>query len=235
MPSLPGPLHSPRNLIALGLGFFLAIGLWWWASSDSSHGSDTRQREPAEEPFAPNELDRMVRAVRLARAWHVTSTGRAGSVLFQTDEDVVCPSDTHTVTRSLTPSGPGEVTEEFITAADRIYEREAAEPWRSQPDPAPDKCRNGPSAGSQKLITLIDSIQHAVRVTAGPVITWKDGSCRLWDLGGAANLPFHSICIEDATHLPRRLQLGGLLVEYSRWNQPTIIEPPEMPSPHPLP
>jgi hypothetical protein len=236
MPSLPGPLRSPKNLIALGVGFFVAIVFWLVSSSDSSHLSIQKQ-QPELVRSEPNELDRMEHAIRLARAWHVISTGRLGNELFQTEEDVVCPSDTHTITRSLTANGPGEVTEEFITTANMIYEREAGEPWRSQPDPDPDtdKCKNGPSAGSQKLLTMLTPIKHAVRVSEGPVIKLGSGSCRLWDLSGASNLPFHSICVEDDTHLPRRLQLGGLLVEYSNWNQPTIIEPPEMPSSHPVP
>ncbi len=232
---LPGPLRSPKNLIALGLGFFLAIAFWLLSSSDSNRDSDTRRLQASLQSSEPNELDRIEHAVRLARAWHVTSTGRLGTELFQTEEDVVCPSDSHTVTRTLSAAGPGAVTEEFITTANNMYAREAGQPWFSQPDPSPDKCANGPSAGSQKLLPQLKAMEHVVRVTEGPLIKLNDGTCRLWDLSGTSNLPFHSVCVEEATNLPRRLQLGGLLVEYSHWNQPTIIEPPEMPSPPPLP
>jgi hypothetical protein len=233
--ALPGPLRSPRNLIALSLGFFLAIAFWLLSSSDAGRDSETKRQQAALERSEPNELDRIEHAVRLARAWHVTSTGRLGAELFQTEEDVVCPSDSHTVTRSLSAAGLGDVTEEFITTANKMYAREAGQPWFSQPDPSPDKCANGPSAGAQKLLPQLKSMEQVVRVTEGPVIKLNDGSCRIWDLSGAGNLPFHSICVEEHTHLPRRLQLGGLLVEYSHWNQPTIIEPPELPGPHPLP
>jgi len=183
----------------------------------------------------PNELDRVEHAVRLARAWHVVSIGRLGAEPFQTEEDVVCPSDTHTLTRSLTPDGPGEMTEEFITTANLLYAREAGQPWRSETDPSPDHCQAGPSAGAQKLLTLIEPMKRSVRLHEGPLIKLNNGTCRLWDLLGASNLPFHSICVEEETHLPRRLQVGGLLIEYSRWNQPALIEPPEMASPTEIP
>ena len=232
---LPGPLRSPRNLIAIGLGFFLAIIFWMLSSSGSSRDSETKQPEPKFEPYATNELDRVSDAVRVARAWHVTSTGRVGNKIFQTEEDVVCPSDSHIVTRPLTQTGPSEVSDEFISIANTMYAHEAGESWHSQPDPDPAKCTNGPSAGSEKLLTLLDPIQHAARVTEGSLIKLNDGTCRIWELSGASNLPFHSICVDGATHYPRRLQIGGLLIEYSHWNEPALIAPPEMPSSHPLP
>jgi hypothetical protein len=233
---LPAPLRSPKNVIALGLGFLIAIFFWLLSSPSSNRASTTnKKQQPSYGEGGPNELDRIVNAVRLARAWHATTTGRLGAELLQTEEEVVCPSDTHSVTRPLGSAGPGEVTEEFITTGNMLYAREAGQPWRSQPDAVPEKCKTGPSAGSQKLLTLLEPMKHVVRITEGPVIKLNNGTCRLWDLSGASNLPFHSICVEDATHLPRRLQVGGLLVEYSNWNQPVIIEPPEMPSAHPEP
>ena len=224
-------MPSTKNLIALGIGFFLAIIFWWLGSSEST--PRIKQQAPVIDRNQPNELDHIEHAVRLARAWHAASTGQFGAQLFRTEEDIICPSETHTVTRSLTPAGPGDITEEFITTGNTLYAREAGRPWRSAPDPVTDHCQNGPSAGAQKLLTLLVPLKRNVRVTAGPVITLASGPCRLFDLSGAANLPFHSICVDEATHLPRRLQLGGLLVEYSNWNQPVIIEPPEMRRSHP--
>lgn len=233
MASLPAPFRSPRNLLALAFGFFIAIVFWWFSNSDSSHA---RRRESELQPRAAlGQLDRIEHALRLARAWHVRSTGRINAELFQTDEDVICPSDSHTVTRSLTPAGPGEVTEEFITTANILYARENGQPWHSEPDPSPEKCENGPSAGSQKLIPLLDSMKQVARVSQGPMLKFGDKTCRLWDLTGAANLPFHSICTDEQTNLPIRLQVGGLLVEYSNWNQPTIIEPPPSTNSSPQP
>lgn len=226
-------MRSPKNLIALALGFFLAIAFWMLSSSNSSSDSSRKKQDQPIGQYEPGELDRVEHAVRLARAWHATTTGRLGSELFQTVEDVVCPSDTHTITRTLTSAGPGEVTEEFITTANMIYAREAGQPWRAETDPSPEKCQSGPSAGSQNFLTLLEPMKHAVRVQEGPLIKLSDGSCRLWDLSGASNLPFHSICVEESTHYPRRLQIGGLLIEYSKWNEPALIEPPEMQ--HPMP
>ncbi len=228
-------MRSPKNLIALALGFLLAIVFWMVSSSNSSSDSSRKKQDQPMGPYEPGELDRIEHAVRLARAWHTTTTGRLGAELFQTEEDVVCPSDTHTVTRSLTSAGPGDITEEFITTANMTYAREAGQPWRSETDPSPDRCQSGPSAGSQKLLTLLGPMKHAARVQEGPLIKLSDGSCRLWDISGASNLPFHSICAEESTHYPRRLQVGGLLVEYSKWNQPALIEPPEMQSSPPMP
>jgi len=220
--------------VALVFGFVLAIAFWWFSSFDSSHASPSRQPPPVER-LQTGQLDHVEHALRLARAWHVVSTGRINSQLFQTEEDVVCPSDSHTVTRSLTPSGPGEVTEEFVTTANTLYARENGQPWRSEPDPSPDKCQNGPSAGAQKLIPLIVLVKPIARVSQGPLVKLGSVPCRIWDLSGASNLPFHSICVDEQSHLPVRVQVGGLVIEYSKWNQPTIIEPPEMPSTHPQP
>ncbi|HKS76252.1 MAG TPA: hypothetical protein VJQ82_23770 [Terriglobales bacterium] len=231
MPSLPPAFRSPRNLFALIFGFFLAMVFWWFFNSDSSHARPRPSETP--ELAQPGQLDRIEHALRLARAWHVRSTGRLNTELFQTEEDVVCPSDSHTITRALTPAGPGEVTEEFITTANTLYARENGQPWRSEPDPSPDKCQNGPSAGPQKLIPLLTSVKQVARVTQGPLIKLGDTPCRIWDLSGASNLPFHSICVDEQTNLPVRLQVGGLLIEYSKWNQPALIEPPEMPDPTP--
>lgn len=232
---LPGPLRSPKNLIALGFGFLAAIVFWMISPSDSRRAPSERPPEVRLDQNGSNELDRIEEAVRRARAWHVTSTGRFGDQLFQTQEDVVCPSDFHSVTHALAASGPGPVSEESIAAANTLYEHEGADPWRSRPDPEPNKCLNGPSAGSQKLLSVLVPIRRAARVTEGPLIKLSDGACRMWDLSGASNLPFHSICVEDATHYPRRLQIGGLLVEYSKWNQPALIEPPEIAGPHAAP
>ena len=228
-------MRSSKNLIALGVGFLLAIVFWMLSSSSSRPDSSRKKADTAIAQYEPGELDRIDHAVRMARAWHATTTGRLGAELFQTEEDVVCPSDTHTVTRALTSTGPGDITEEFIATGNMIYAREAGQPWHSENDPSPEKCQSGPSAGSQKFLTLLAPMKHAVRVQQGPLIKLSDGSCRLWDLSGASNLPFHSICVEESTHYPRRLQIGGLLVEYSKWNQPALIEPPEMPSSHAMP
>lgn len=228
MPSLPPALRSPRNLFALIFGFFLAVVFWWFSNSDSGHARPRPSETP--ELAQPGQLDAVEHALRLARAWHVRSTGRLNTELFQTEEDVVCPSDSHTITRTLTPAGPGEITEEFIATANTLYARENGQPWRSEPDPSPDKCQNGPSAGAQKLIPLLTSIKQVARITQGPLIKPGDKACRIWDLSGAPNLPFHAICVDEQTNLPVRLQVGGLLVEYSNWNQPTIIEPPDLPS-----
>jgi len=222
-------MPSSKNLIALGIGFVLAIALWLLWSSPARHS--VARQQPAFDRSQPNELDHIEHAVRLARAWHATTTGQLGGQLFLTEEDVICPSETHLVTRSLTSAGPAEISEEFITTANTLYAREAGLPWRSAPDPVTDHCQNGPSAGAQKLLTLLVPLKRSVRINEGPVIKLANGTCRLWELSGAANLPFHSICVEETTHLPRRLQVGGLLIEYSNWNQPVIIEPPEMKAP----
>ncbi len=97
---------SPKNLIALGVGFLLAIVFWMVSSSsESSRDSEPKKQDTAIGANEPGELDRIEHAVRLARAWHATTTGRMGAELFQTEEDVVCPSDTHIVTRSSPPPG----------------------------------------------------------------------------------------------------------------------------------
>jgi hypothetical protein len=62
------------------------------------------RQQPAFDRSQPNELDHIEHAVRLARAWHATTTGQLGGQLFLTEEDVICPSETHlSPDRSLPP------------------------------------------------------------------------------------------------------------------------------------
>jgi hypothetical protein len=237
MSPLPDSLRSPKNLIALGAGFLLAIFVWWlWTPSDTDRTPTSREQPRLTAHSAPNVLDRIEFAMRNVRAWRVTSIGRINGQLFQTDEDVVCPSDSHAVTKALSGPGAGTVAEEFIATRNTVYAREGAQPWHSQPDNAPDKCKSGPMAGSQPLVELIDGLKkNSVTVNEGPVIKFEGGTCRLWELSSAASLPMHSICVDEVTGLPRELQLGGLRVEYSNWNQAVDIEPPDTPKPGPSP
>src|SRR5262249_39455298 len=101
-------LPSRRKLIALLCGLLAVFLVWWWRSSRvKSH--------PTREPFSPaGELDRIMYAVDNARAWHVTTIGTLRGEPFQTDQDVVCPFDSHIVTRSSNTAGATTMVQELI-------------------------------------------------------------------------------------------------------------------------
>ena len=58
----------------------------------------------------------------------------------------------------------------------------------------------------------------------------------MWNFyGGNSPDPIGSICVDEATHLPFELQVGTLHVQYSYWNMPIQIIPPEMDMPAAVP
>lgn len=216
--SLPGG----RNTVALIAGFLLTFVVWWlWPSKP-------RTASPAEGFSPPGELDRIEYAVQSARAWRVTTLGTMHGEPFQTDQDVACPFESHTVTHTSSASGQTTVAEEFIETKDTFYAREGNDPWASQPRPAADKCRGGPMAGPATLLATLDTLKVAGRLRQGNLVQFPGGACRVWEVIG--NGPVGSVCVDETTHLPYELRFGALRVQYSNWNLPVAITPPAMPS-----
>ena len=223
MPSFREVLPARRNVIALVAGFLIALLAWWWWRS---HKADA-----AAQAFSPaGELDRIEYAVNNARSWRTTVIGTLNGQAFQTDQDVVCPFESHTTTRTVGGPGPGAVTEEFIETQDAMYAREGGQPWRSQPNSGIYKCHSGPMAGPASLIDTLDSLRASTRLRKRELLTLDGGSCRLWDFLSASrsDQAIASICVDDVTHLPYELRLGPLRVQYSHWNQAMAIEPPQI-------
>jgi hypothetical protein len=217
-------LPSGRNAVALGCGFLLAFLLWWWTS----------RTRPASTPqaFSPaSDLDRVVYAITNARSWRVTTAGNLRGQLFETEQDVVCPFDSHTVTRTTDAQGASTLVEEFIETKDTLYAREGGQPWHSQPEVSREICRTGPTAGPASLIDTLDNLRVSTKFRKGELLQFEGGSCRLWDFFGTGSVDgsLGSICVDDTTHLPLELHLGSLRVHYSRWNQPAAILPPDTP------
>ncbi|MBZ5706102.1 MAG: hypothetical protein LAN63_12160 [Acidobacteriia bacterium] len=223
MPNALKFLPGGRNTIALIAGFLLMFAVWWWWSS-------TSKTAPAAGTFSPpGELDRIEYAVQNARAWRVTTLGTMHGQPFQTDQDVVCPFDSHTVTHTPPASGNAAVLEEFVETKDMFYAREGTDPWASQPQAATDKCRGGPMAGPASLVATLDSLKLSARLRKGNLLQFQGGACRLWEVAAPSG-PLGTMCVDEATHLPYELRFGALRVQYSNWNLPAAIEPPAMPS-----
>ena len=174
-------------------------------------------------------MDRIAYAVQNARAWRVTTLGTMHGQAFQTDQDVVCPFDSHTVTHTSSASGQTTMAEESVETKDMFYAREGTDPWASQPRPATDKCRGGPMAGPATLLATLDSLKQSARLRQGSLLQFQGGACRVWEIIAPSG-PLGTMCVDEATHLPYELRFGALRVQYSNWNLPAAITPPAMPS-----
>jgi hypothetical protein len=223
MPNLRRFLPAGRNTIALVAGFLLTFVVWWWWASKPKAAS------PAEAFSPPGELDRIEYAVQNVRSWRVTTLGTTHGQPFQTDQDVVCPFDSHTVTHTSSATGTTTVAEEFIETKDMLYAREGTDPWSSQPRAGIDKCRDGPMAGPAPLVATLDSLKPSARLRKGTLLQFQGGACRVWEVI-APNGPVGTMCVDEGTHLPYELRFGALRVQYSNWNLPAAIAPPAIPN-----
>lgn len=195
----------------------LVIAYWWW----SAHARKT----PGKQVFTPASIvDQVEYAAANARSWRVTTVGTMQGRPFQSDQDVLCPSDSHTVTHVTDVAGASSVAEEFIQTKDTLYAREANEAWQSQPKTA-EPCRTGPMAGPASLLDTLENLKRQGIVRRGDLLGTAGASCRVWDFYAAGGL-LGSICVDDETHLPYDVKVGTLRVQYSNWNMPLIIEPP---------
>ncbi len=218
--------HLPpvRNIVAMVVGFaVMGLIYWWW----------TAPSREAKKSFTPAEqLDIIIDAVRSARSWRATTFGAMHGEPFQTDQDVVCPYDSHTVTHITTPGRETTIAEEFIETHDMFYAREDGDPWASQPAGGANKCAAGPMAGPDPLISTLNNLRSTMRLVPGDLFKVDGGQCRIWELVSlSAKNPFGSICVDEATHLPYELRIGALHVRYSNWNSPANIAAPDTQAP----
>ncbi|MBA3912515.1 MAG: hypothetical protein H0X25_01335 [Acidobacteriales bacterium] len=214
-----------RNLIAAVAGF-LVMGLvyWWWTSIPHND---------AKQSFVPaDQLDILIDAVHSAHSWRATTFGSMHGEPFQTDQDVVCPYESHTVTHILAPGKEDTVAEEFIETRDMFYAHEGNDPWASQPSTHTNKCAAGPMAGPTPLITTLNNLRATMRLVPGELVNREGGQCRAWSLVNLnAGTPFGSICLDEVTHLPYDLRIGVLHVRYSNWNVPAYVAAPATEAP----
>jgi hypothetical protein len=216
-------LPSKKRAVQLAIGLLIVFLLGWWAQSRIKAASARR--------FVPaGELDRIEYAVGNARAWHVTTVGTLHEQPFQTDQDVVCPFQSHTITRAKdegnAAASAGTLASEIIETRDTMYAREAGEPWHSEPKAGSNKCRMGPMAGPSPLISILAGLKGA-RLMRGATLQFGGNSCRAWSfLSSSSGALLATICVDDATHLPYELKMGALEAQYSNWNLPIVIEAP---------
>jgi len=215
-------LPSKRNAIALAAGFLLTFAAWWWMTRDRA---PQRAVPVVETPSQLNELDKIENAVAKARSWHSTVFGTTHGQAFQEDRDVVCPSETHSITRTAAKDGGMELAQETVETGGTIYMREAHGPWVSQPGSGANYCEEGPMAGPAPLISTLRRLKATATPRRSELFQVEGRTCRVWQLlagGSEAGL----ICADEETHLPLELRAGALRVQYSNWNLPAIIVAP---------
>jgi hypothetical protein len=215
------PSSTKARIALASLCLVLAIAGWKFGA-----------KTPPKSALPPGELDFIQYAVGRARSWRVTTVGTLEGQPFQTDQDVVCPYDSHTVTRLAGASGESSVVEEFIETRDMSYVREGGQPWHTQPGAGADKCRGGPMAGPASLLNTLENLKASSLLRRGTPRTIGEVTCRDWYMflaAGNADGPAGSVCVDDLTHLPYELRMGQLLARYSNWNGPALIEPPARP------
>jgi hypothetical protein len=220
-------LRANRNLVALAAGFvFTGLGWLWWTSVPQSVAHS--------KGFTPaTELERIAYAARNARSWRVTTFGTMHGEEFQSDQDVVCPYDSHSVTQTRGKDGTMEPSGEVVETRDTLYAREGLDRWSAQPHSPVDRCSRGPMAGPEPLVSLLENLKSTSRMEPGSTIQGKASSCRVLNFY-SANSQIGSICVDEATHLPYEVQIGSLHVQYSYWNMPIQVVPPEVELPKAL-
>lgn len=215
---LPSKKRSAQ--IVIGLLVVFLVG-WWW---------EARIKAASARRFVPaGELDRIQYAIASARAWHVTTIGTLRGQPFQTDQDVVCPFQSRTVTHAKDAPGASTLVSEIIETQDKMYAREGDAAWSSEPKLGTDKCRQGPMAGPTSLISTLAGFKSAILVRGGLQQLGGD-SCRTWNFASSSGALLASLCVDDATHLPYQLKMGALEAQYSNWNLPINIGAPVMPA-----
>lgn len=221
-------VRANRNLVALFAGFLVTAFAWWWWTSVPQSVRRPKGFTPA------TELERIAYAARNARSWRVTTFGTMHGEEFQTDQDVVCPYDSHSLTQTRAKNGTLTPSGEVLQTRDTFYAREGIDRWSAQPRAASDQCARGPMAGPSSLVSLLENLKGATRMEPGPTVQGKDSSCRVWNFLSSSG-PVGSICVDEATHLPYEIQLGSLHVQYSYWNMPIQIVVPEVELPKAVP
>jgi hypothetical protein len=215
-------LPSKKRIVQILAGLFVIVLVgWWW---------EVRIKAASARRFVPaGELDRILYAIAGAGAWHVTTIGTLRGQPFQTDQDVVCPFQSHAVTHAKDASGASTLLSEIIETQDRMYAREGGAAWSSEPKPGTNKCRLGPMAGPAPLISTLAGLKSATLVRGG-LQQFGGDQCRAWNFVNSSGILLASLCVDDATHLPYELKMGALEAQYSNWNLPLVIEAPVMPA-----
>lgn len=208
----------------LALALLVVSVAGWWVEGRIK-AANARRFVPA------SELDRIEYAISRATSWHVSTSGTIQGKPFQSDQDVVCPFQSHILTRGMGSEAAGAIISEIIETQDHMYAREGDATWSSVPKAASDKCRVGPMAGPTPLIATLASLKSAILVR-GDVIKAGSDSCRVWNfVSGNGGALLASVCVDDATRLPYEFKMGAVDAHYTYWDMPIVIETPVLPTP----
>jgi hypothetical protein len=212
---------SRKRLIAVSCVILVILLGWWWYNARA-------RTTPRKSVLTPaGLLDQVAYAVANARSWRVSTIGTMHDQPFQSDQDVLCPSSVHTVTRTQDAAGAMSLANEMIETKDMTYAREGTDPWASTPNSAAaNKCASGPMAGPTPLAAVLESVKSSNLLRRGDLLQLGAESCRVWYLIDKAGGPGGTMCVDDVTHLPYALEVGAIRVQYSNWNMPMLIEPP---------
>lgn len=191
----------------------------WWVNARIK-AAEARKFKPA------SEVARIEYAVANTRSWHLSLQGTMREQPFETEQDVVCPYQSHTVTQTRSSTGAKVLISEIIETQDRMYAREGNEPWASEPKAGTQKCRTGPMAGPSTLLATLAGLETATAIR-GELLQAGNESCRVWNfIGNSSQALLATLCVNDTTHLPYELKQGSLDVRYRDWNMPILISAP---------
>ena len=231
MTMIPGFLLRYRNKLLLGVLVIMVLtGVWW-----KFHRSGGAPPQNVYVP--PEEMDRVIYAVRQAQAWRVTTAGSIHGQPFETTQEVSCPYDSHTFTRTRKEDGQYELAEEFIETRDAYFAREGGEDWHVTQRPGENKCLAGPMAGATPLLQVLERLKISSKLYPdvqrnnpfgnNPSGNHPSETCENWYIvPNGAQIPNGVLCIQKSTHLPEVFRLEQLVVRYAGWNLPVVVPPP---------
>ena len=225
MAEIPGLLLRHRNKLLLGIVVIMVLtGVWWKFHQPAS---------PAKNVFVPpEEMDRLIYAVRQAQAWRVTTAGTIHGQPFETVQEISCPYDSHTITRARKEDGGYELAEELIETRDAYFAREGGEDWHMTQRQGENKCLAGPMAGPSPLLQVLERLKTSSQLYPGTQPNTPAGNnpaetCINWYIvPNGSQTPNGVLCVQKDTHLPEVFRLGELVVRYSNWNLPIVVPPP---------
>jgi hypothetical protein len=168
------------------------------------------------------QINRVQAALGQARSWHISSTFAANGGVAQLEEDVGCPFNYHRVGRV-----PGRLPDEIIHMEGGYYSHEDGQ-WTLLHPPANDYCKDGPQAGTFPLAETLERLKPEMSIAKRELQVIGGVSCRDYDLIGleSPHYKLGSLCIDEQTNLPVEYRRDKDVFQYSKWNEPVVLEPP---------
>jgi hypothetical protein len=171
---------------------------------------------------AEKQLNPVQAALGQARSWHISSTFAANEGIAQLEEDISCPFNYRRLGKV-----PQRLPDEIIVTPAGYYIREE-ERWSVIHPSAKDYCKDGPNAGFTPLTQALERLKAPTTLKKGEIQTIGNSSCRNFEFIGVADPhpKWGSLCIDEQTNLPYEFRYDKDIYQYSKWNEPIVIEPP---------